>query len=81
MTELGFGLLDSRDTGRLLGALQPDGPGLKRREDRAAGLPDAGPTAVVHGAPLGLAGQVQLGQLRADEMQGRFGFARSPRPD
>jgi hypothetical protein len=81
LTELGFGLLDSRDSGRLLDALQPDGPGLKQMEDRAAGVCDVDPIAVVHGAPLGLAGQAQLGRLRADEIQDRFGFSRSPRPD
>jgi hypothetical protein len=81
LTELGFGLLDSRDSGRLLDALQPDGPGLKQMEDRAAGVCDVDPIAVVQGAPLGLAGQAQLGRLLADEIQDRFGFSRSPRPD
>jgi Protein of unknown function (DUF2946) len=81
MTDLGFGLLDSRDAGRLLDALQPDGPGPTRPEDQPPGLRDDGPIAVVHGATLGLAGQAPLGRLRTDEVEERFGFVRLPRSD
>ena len=81
MTDLGFGLLDPRDSGRFLDALQPDGPGELQPGDLAAGLRDAGLSAMVHGAPLGLAGQALLGRLHAAQMPGRFGFVRSPQPD
>jgi hypothetical protein len=81
MTDLGFGLLESRDTGRLLDALRPDGPGPTRPEDQPAVLRDDGPIAVVHGVTLGLAGQASLGRLRTDEVEDRFGFLRLPRPD
>ena len=81
MTDLGFGLLDSRDSGRCLDALQPDGPGELQPGDLESGLRDAGPSAMVHGAPLGLAGQMLLGRLHAAQMPDRFGFVRSPQPD
>jgi Protein of unknown function (DUF2946) len=81
MTDLGFGLLDPRDSGRFLDALQPDGPGELQPGDLAAGLRDAGLSAMVHGAPLGLAGQALLGRLHAAQMPDRFGFVRSPQPD
>jgi hypothetical protein len=81
MTDLGFGLLDSRDSGRFLDALRPDGPGKLQPGDLEAGLRDAGLSAMVHGAPLGLAGQALLGRLHAAQMPDRFGFVRSPKLD
>jgi hypothetical protein len=81
MTDIGFGLLDSRDSGRCLDALRPDGPGELHPGDLEAASRDAGPSAMVHGALLGLAGQALLGRLHAAQMPDRFGFVRSPQPD
>jgi hypothetical protein len=80
-TELGFGLLDSRDTTPFLNATQGEGQEVLRPEDQEAGLTRSGPRLVVDGARLGLAGMARLEHLEADDMPGRFGFVRSPQPD
>lgn len=81
MTDLGFGLLDSRDSGRLVDALQPVRLEHLQPGGTTSELCDAGPGDMVRGAALGLSGQAPLGRLPAAQMPDRFGFVNSPQPD
>jgi hypothetical protein len=80
-TDLGFGLLDSRDSGAFLDALALERAAALQPGDLDAWLTGQGPCIVIEGARLGLDGSARLGFLRAEDAPGRFGFERSPRPD
>jgi hypothetical protein len=80
-TELGFGLVESTDAARVVaGFSRPDRSPVDH-DEFDAWLAGRGQRIVVNGEPLSLAGDVDLGRLRAAQAPRRFGFVRSPRPD
>jgi Protein of unknown function (DUF2946) len=80
-SELGFGLLDSRDTHVFLEAAQAEGHAPLQPAELESWLTGAGLQVVVDGARLGLGGSAPLDRLHADQMSDRFAFVRSPQPD
>lgn len=72
-TELGCGLVDSRDIERVW-ASSGVGP-----VDHNGWTLDAGPRVNFEGTGIGLRGRAEIGRLRAVDVPGRFGFSRSPR--
>jgi hypothetical protein len=76
-TELGCGLVDSRDVERTLGAVDTAGSALAPNESRPR-LADRGPRIELEGINLGLAGRATVELLRAADIPDRFGFCRAP---
>lgn len=80
-TDIGFGLLDSRDTARAAGSFRADGLREVRADELDAWLGGRGPRIVVDGSVLGLEGSAELGLLDASDAPARFDYVRVPQPD
>jgi hypothetical protein len=78
-TDVGFGLVDSPDTSRVLDALHAGGRHEVTAEEFDAWLAGHGPRVRVCGERMGLRGDVELERLRADEAPHRFGYVCMPR--
>lgn len=80
-TDIGFGLLDSTDSGRAVASFRVNGERELVPEDLETWLAGRGSRVVVSGALLGLDGDAELGRLRADDAPRRFGYLQVPQPD
>jgi len=80
-TDIGFGLLDSADSGRAAGCFRVNGEHEFAPDDLEAWLAGGSSRVVVSGALLGLEGNADLDRLRADDAPRRFGYIRVPQPD
>ena len=80
-TDIGFGLLDSADSGRAAGCFRVNGEHEVAPDDLEAWLAGGSSRVVVSGALLGLQGNADLDRLRADDAPRRFGYIRVPLPD
>ena len=80
-TDIGFGLLDSADSGRTVGCFRVNGEHEVAPNDLEAWLAGGSSRVVVSGAMLGLEGNADLDRLRADDAPRRFGYIRVPLPD
>ena len=80
-TDIGFGLLDSADSGRTVGCFRVNGEREVAPDDLEAWLAGGSSRVVVSGAMLGLEGNADLDRLRADDAPRRFGYIRVPLPD
>ena len=80
-TDIGFGLVDSSDTRRVVETLRSGGRHLLNAEDFDAWLSGHGPSVRVCGELMGLQGDVELERLRADEAPHRFGYVCVPRSE
>ena len=79
-TDVGFGLVDSSDTSRVVEALRTGSQHAVTTEDLDAWLAGQGPRVRLCGELIGLWGDVEVERLRADEAPHRFGFVCVPRP-
>jgi hypothetical protein len=80
-TDIGFGLLDSADSGRAAGSLRINGEREVAPDDLEAWLVGGGQRVVVSGALLGLEGNADLDRLLAGDAPRRFGYTQVPQPD
>ena len=80
-TDVGFGLVDSPDTSRVLDALRTGSRHAVTAEDFDAWLAGHGPRVRVCGGLMGVRGDVELERLRADEAPQRFGYVCAPRSE
>jgi Protein of unknown function (DUF2946) len=81
LTDIGFGLLDSRDASFAAGSLRVGGVRGVHPEEMEAWLGGLGPRIVVDGGALGLDATAELGLLRARDAPARFGYVLEPQPD
>ena len=80
-SELGFGLVDSGSVERIQECLRAADGQVPTDEAVSAWLDGAQRLVRMHGAGIGLTGDVEAGRLRAETLPQRFGFIRTPQTD